>query len=38
MLAIDAVSSDDLTGIAQTDLQHHQEHWVKYNSLQEGML
>ena len=37
-LAVDAASSDDLVGVAQPDVQQQQETWVKYNSLQEGVL
>lgn len=37
-LAVDAASSDDLVGIAQPDVQQQQESWVKYNTLQEGVL
>lgn len=32
----DAASSDDLVGVAQPDVQHQQETWVKYTALQEG--
>jgi len=32
----EAASSDDMVGIAQPDIQHQQETWVKYTSLQEG--
>ena len=37
-LAIEAASSDDLVGIAQPDIQQQQETWVKYTTLQEGVL
>ena len=36
--ATDAASSDDLIGVAQPDIQHQQETWVKYTTLQEGMV
>ena len=32
----EAASSDDMVGIAQSDIQHQQQTWVKYTSLQEG--
>lgn len=35
--AVELISSDDLTGIAQPDVQHHQETWVRYSPVQEGV-
>ncbi len=32
----EAASSDDMVGIAQPNIQHQQQTWVKYTSLQEG--
>ena len=32
----EAAISDDLVGMPQPDIQHQQETWVKYTTLQEG--
>lgn len=37
-LATDAASSDDLVGVAQPDTQQQQETWVRYSTLQQGVL
>lgn len=34
---VEAISSDDLTGIPQSDVQHHQEMWARYSPVQEGV-